>query len=125
MNCQFYDRRHKTRLMQLSTRYWCYKTISNEVKAYFHGEYGVAPAPVSSELQEKILGAGGKPVDCRIEDSKRTGEDFRKAKEELGELARSEEDVMSYICYPKQARDFFEARKAKEENIATYTIEAM
>ena len=102
-----------------------YKTISNEVKAYFHGEYGVAPAPVSQSLQDKILGEGGKPVDCRIEDSKRTGEDFKKAKEELGDLARSEEDVMSYICYPKQAKDFFEKRRAKEENIATYTIEAM
>ena len=32
---------------------------------------------------------------------------------------------MSYICYPKQAKEFFEKRKAKEENIATYTIEAM
>ena len=102
-----------------------YKNISNEVKNYFKGEYGIAPAPVSQELQDKILGAGNRPVDCRIEDSKRTGEEFAKAKEELGDLARSEEDIMSYICYPKQARDFLEARKAKEENIATYTIEAM
>ena len=102
-----------------------YKNISNEVKNYFKGEYGIAPAPVSKALQDKILGEGGQPVDCRIEDAKRTGEDFRKAKEALGDLARSEEDIMSYICYPKQAKEFLEARKAKEENIATYTIEAM
>lgn len=102
-----------------------YKNISNEVKNYFKGEYGIAPAPVSRELQDKILGAGNQPVDCRIEDSKRTGEEFAKAKEELGELARSEEDIMSYICYPKQAKEFFEKRKAREENIATYTIEAI
>ena len=102
-----------------------YKNISNEVKNYFKGEYGIAPAPVDKALQEKILGEGGEPIDCRIEDSKRTGEDFAKAKQELGDLARSEEDVMSYICYPKQAKEFFEKRKAKEENIATYTIEAM
>ena len=74
-------------------------------------------------LVSKILGEGGKPVDCRIEDSKRTGEDFKKAKEALGDLARSEEDVMSYICYPDQAMKFFEDRKAKEENICTYVIE--
>ena len=102
-----------------------YKNISNEVKNYFKGEYGIAPAPVSQELQDKILGAGNKPVDCRIEDSKRTGEEFANAKKELGDLARSDEDIMSYICYPKQAREFLEKRKAKEENIATYTIEAM
>lgn len=71
-----------------------YKQISKEVKNYFKGEYGIAPAPVSKELEEKILGEGGKPVDCRIEDAKRTGEDFKKAKAALGDLARSEEDVM-------------------------------
>ena len=102
-----------------------YKQISKEVKNYFKGEYGIAPAPVSKELQDKILGEGGEPIDCRIEDSKRTGEEFRKAKEELGDLARTEEDIMSYICFPDQARKFLEARKAKEENIAPYTIEAI
>ena len=83
-----------------------YKNISNEVKNYFKGEYGIAPAPVNEELQAKILGEGGKPIDCRIEDSKRTGEDFAKAKEALGDLAESEEDLMSWICFPKQAEDY-------------------
>ena len=100
-----------------------YKIVSKEVQNYFRGQYGIAPAPVSESLQAKILGEGGKPVDCRIEDAKRTGEDFQKAKEALGDLARSEEDVMSYICYPDQAMKFFEDRKAKEENICTYVIE--
>ena len=100
-----------------------YKIVSKEVQNYFKGQYGIAPAPVSEALQAKILGEGGKPVDCRIEDAKRTGEDFQKAKEALGDLARSEEDVMSYICYPDQAMKFFEDRKAKEENVCTYVIE--
>ena len=100
-----------------------YKQISTEVKNYFKGEYGIAPAPVSAELQAKILGEGGQPIDCRIEDSKRTGADFEKAKAELGDLCRSEEDMMSYICFPNQAKAFLEARKAKEENVAVYSIE--
>ncbi len=100
-----------------------YKQISNEIKNYFKGEYGISPAPVSKSLQDKILGAGGKPIDCRIEDSKRTGQDFAAAKKELGDLARSEEDIMSYICYPKQAKEFLQKRKEKEENIAVYSIE--
>ncbi|MBQ6722389.1 MAG: oxaloacetate decarboxylase subunit alpha, partial [Clostridia bacterium] len=99
-----------------------YKNISNEVKNYFRGEYGIAPAPVNAELEAKILGEGGKPVDCRIEDSKRTGDDFRKAKEALGELAETEEDLMSYICFPKQAEDFLKARKADQEKKVKYTI---
>ena len=100
-----------------------YKQISNEIKNYFKGEYGIAPGPVSQELQDKILGEGGKPTDCRIEDSKRTGEELAKAKEALGDLARSEEDLMSYICFPQQAEAFLKERKAREENVATYTIE--
>ena len=74
------------------------------------------------ELETKILGEGGQPVDCRIEDAKRTGEEFKAAREALGDLCRSEEDVMSYICFPDQAEKFFKERLAKEENIATYTI---
>lgn len=99
-----------------------YKNISNEVKNYFRGEYGIAPAPVNRELEEKILGEGGQPVDCRLEDSKRTGEDFRKAKEALGDLAETEEDIMSYICFPAQAEKFLKDRKAEREKKVTYTI---
>ena len=100
-----------------------YKNISNEVKNYFKGEYGISPAPVNEELQAKILGEGGKPIDCRIEDSKRTGEDFENAKKALGDLAESEEDLMSWICFPKQAEDFLKARKEKREQVVKYTIE--
>ena len=102
-----------------------YKQISKEVKAYFKGEYGIAPAPVNAEIEAKVLKEAGldAPVDCRIEDQKRTGEDFAKAKEELGDLWKTEEDVMSYICFPDQARKFLEKRKAEEENVCTYVIE--
>ena len=100
-----------------------YKQISNEVKNYFKGEYGISPAPVNAELEEKILGEGGKPVDCRIEDSKRTGQEFADAKAALGELAESDEDLMSYICFPSQAEAFLKQRKAEREKKVKYTIE--
>lgn len=101
-----------------------YKNISKEVKAYFKGEYGIAPAPVDADLEKRILAEAGMdaPMDCRVEDSKRTGEEFTAAKAALGNLAQSEEDVMSYICFPAQAEKFLEGRKAKEENKVTYTI---
>ena len=102
-----------------------YKNISKEIKSYLKGEYGIAPAPVDEELQKKVLAEAGMdaPIDCRIEDSKRTGEDFAAAKEALGDLARCEEDVMSYICFPDQARKYLEGVKAAEENKVTYSIE--
>ena len=103
-----------------------YKNISKEVKAYFKGEYGIAPAPVNPELEKRILDEAGMqaPLDCRIEDSKRTGEEFAAAKEALGDLAKTEEDLMSYICFPTQAEKFLQERKAKEDNTVTYSIEA-
>ena len=48
--------------------------------------------------------------------------EYEKAKEALGDLARSEEDIMSYICYPDQTMKFLADRKAKEENICKYSI---
>ena len=41
----------------------------------------------------------------------------------LGDTARCDEDVLSYIAFPQLAEKFFEERKAREENIVTYTIE--
>jgi len=101
-----------------------YKNISKEIKNYIKGEYGNPPAPIAQELVEKVLG-DSEAVDCRIEDQKRTGEEFTDAKKVLGDLCRSEEDAMSYICYPDQTLKFLKDRKAKEENEAVYTIEAM
>ncbi|MEI3090358.1 MAG: hypothetical protein V8T01_10560 [Oscillospiraceae bacterium] len=99
-----------------------YKNVSKEVVAYCRGEYGNTPAPCLRRASERSwartasLSAGALMTDTlrrRVQDQ---------AKEALGDLARSEEDVLSYICYPELAMKFFEARKAKEENICKYTI---
>ena len=43
-------------------------------------------------------------------------------REKLGDLAKCDEDVLSYIAFPNLAEKFLEDRKAKEENICTYSI---
>lgn len=98
-----------------------YKQISTEIKNYFRGEYGIAPAPVSAELQKKILG-DGQPVDCRVEDAKRTGKEFEDARAALGDLAGSEEDLMSWICFPDQTMKFLMDRREREEHHVRYSI---
>ena len=67
-----------------------YKNVSKEIKAYLHGEYGRAPGEINREIQEKILG-DEKPVTVRYADLLEPG--FEKAKAELGERAKSDEDV--------------------------------
>ena len=45
------------------------------------------------------------------------------SKKELGDKARSYEDVLSYIAFPQVAEKFFAAREEKESNTVNYTIE--
>jgi len=96
-----------------------YKTVSKEIKAYCRGEYGTTPAPIDEAIKAQILG-DEKPLEGRYADTLEPVVEATRAK--LGDLARSDEDVLSYIAFPNLAEKFFEDRKAKEENEVTYTI---
>lgn len=96
-----------------------YKNISKEVKAYCRGEYGTSPAPINPEVVKKALG-DEKPIEGRYADTLEPV--FDKTKEELKGIARSDEDVLSYILFPQVTEKYFAARKAKEEKVVKYTI---
>jgi len=96
-----------------------YKRVSKEIKAYCRGEYGTTPAPINPEIREKIL-AGDKIVEGRYADT--LAPVVEATREKLKGLARSDEDVLSYIAFPQLAEDFMNARKEREENICTYSI---
>ena len=96
-----------------------YKRVSKEIKSYCRGEYGTTPAPINAEVQKKILG-DEKPIEGRYADSLAPVVDA--TREKLAGLAKSDEDVLSYIAFPNLAETFMENRKAKEENICSYSI---
>ena len=96
-----------------------YKKVSKEIKAYCRGEYGQTPAPIDPEIQKLILG-DEKPLEGRYADTLEPI--VEKTRNELGDLAKCDEDVLSYIAFPNLAEKFLEDRKAKEENVVTYTI---
>ena len=96
-----------------------YKTVSKEIKAYCRGEYGETPAPINPEIQKMILG-DEQPLTTRYADG--LAPIVEPTREKLGDLAKSDEDVLSYIAFPNLAEKFLEDRKAKEENCVTYTI---
>ncbi len=84
-----------------------YKIIPEEVRQYIRNYYGRPPAPVDPEIQRLAIG-DEKPIDRRPADLIPPG--MEKAREEIGDLARDEEDIISYALFPQQARPFLERR---------------
>ena len=82
-----------------------YKLIPQEVKNYIRGYYGRPPAPIDPEIQQKAIG-DEEPISCRPADLLSAG--YEKAKEEIGDLARDEEDVISFALFPQVARPYLE-----------------
>ncbi len=100
-----------------------YKNVGAEIKAYCRGEYGRTPAPIDPEIRAKILN-GEEPVKGRYADSL-PADIYEKTAAQLGDTARCEEDVLSYIAFPQVAEKFFAQRRAREENIVKYSIQAV
>ncbi len=96
-----------------------YKVIPAEVKNYVRGYYGRSPAPIDPEIKKKAIGQE-EPIDCRPADLIPPGLD--QARAEIGDLALTEEDVISYALFPQVARPFLERRSkgggAKEAIVA-------
>jgi oxaloacetate decarboxylase alpha subunit len=87
----------------LSGRRW--HIVPDEMKQYLRGKYGAAPGPVSREVLLRVL-EGEEPIGVRPADLvDETLEDYRA---EIGELARSEEDLLSYALFPQTARVYLE-----------------
>ena len=82
--------------------------FTKESKAVLRGEYGRLPGKVNETVRKKAIG-NDKVITCRPADLLKPELDtYRK---ELGDLAQSEEDVLSYALFPQVAKKFFEARR--------------
>ena len=93
-----------------------YKVIPKEVKDYVRGLYGRSPAPISPEIIGKIIG-DEEPIHCRPADLlKPEYEKRKKEAEEMG-IAKSEEDILTYILYPAIAPKFLKG-EMEEETLA-------
>ncbi|SHE62245.1 acetyl-CoA carboxylase biotin carboxyl carrier protein [Desulforamulus putei] len=88
-----------------------YKLIPGEVKLYVQGYYGRPPATIDPAISRKVLG-DKEPITCRPADLLEPKLD--KLREEIKDLAISQEDVLTYAMFPQVARKFFEARRRGE-----------
>ncbi len=85
-----------------------YKIIPAEIKNYVRGYYGRPPASIDPAIKEKVIG-DEEPIACRPADLIPPG--LEEARVEIGDLAESEEDVISYALFPQVARPFLERRR--------------
>jgi pyruvate/oxaloacetate carboxyltransferase len=80
-----------------------YKMVPKETKDYFMGLYGTPPGTMDAEVEKKVLGSAkritGRPADL-LEPA------FERVKAEIGDLARNDEDILTYALFPNVAKEF-------------------
>jgi len=86
-----------------------YKSITNEVKNYFLGQYGAAPGNVDEKIK-KLAIADQKPITCRPADLIKPEIESLKVKSEA--FAKNDEDVLTYAMFPDLAEIFLQERNA-------------
>jgi len=84
-----------------------YETITNEVKLYLQGRYGKAPAAFDPAVQKQAIGSE-ESIDVRPADL--LEDEMDKLRTEIGNIAHSEEDVLTYAMFPEIGKDFLTNR---------------
>ncbi len=96
-----------------------YKMVPKESKGLLRGEYGTLPAKVNEEVRKKCIG-DDQVITCRPADLLEP--ELEKYKAEAGDLAKSEEDVLSYALFPQVAAKFLETKYGKKEEPASKPV---
>ena len=85
-----------------------YKTITNEVKLYLQGRYGRTPDKVSPQVRHMAIG-NEDVIECRPADLLEP--EMERLRFEIGDLALSDEDVLTYAMFPDVGLEFLRQRK--------------
>ncbi|MDQ6999654.1 MAG: sodium-extruding oxaloacetate decarboxylase subunit alpha [Mariprofundus sp.] len=91
-----------------------YKVITNETKGYLKGMYGKALGEINPIVRELALG-DEEPINVRPADL--IPDELDALTREIGDKAKSVEDVLSYAMFPAIALEFFSERESGEFNV--------
>ena len=99
-----------------------YKTFTKESKGVLRGEYGALPGKVNEEVRAAAI--GDEPViTCRPADL--IEPELEKYREEMKDIAKCDEDVLSCALFPKVAPGFLTEKygeKEEKEEIRTINV---
>jgi oxaloacetate decarboxylase alpha subunit len=90
-----------------------YKILSKETKDILRGKYGATPMPMNPDVVAKI--DKSEIISCRPADLLEP--ELDKLKEEVGEYAEQEEDVLTYALFDQVAIDYFKRRAALRDKV--------
>ncbi len=97
-----------------------YKILSKETKDILRGKYGATPMPMNPDVVAKI--DKSEIISCRPADLLEP--ELDKLKEEVGEYAEQEEDVLTYALFAQVAIDYFKRRAALRDKVDPDAIDA-
>lgn len=86
-----------------------YGSITNEVKLYLQGRYGTPPGKVNDAVRQLAIG-NEDVIDCRPGDLLKPEMD--NLTDQIGDLAETPRDVLTFAMFPEVGRDFLAQRKA-------------
>jgi len=86
-----------------------YKSVTTEVKNYLLGHYGKAPGKVNEEVKNLAVG-NTEVITCRPADL--LEDEMDKLRVQIENLAKSDEDVLTYAMFPDLAQTFLQERNA-------------
>ncbi|MBS3957637.1 MAG: acetyl-CoA carboxylase biotin carboxyl carrier protein [Clostridiales bacterium] len=79
--------------------------VPQEMKDYIRGLYGKAPGQMDAEIVAKVLGKE-EPLGPDVRPGSFATTTYAEVEAEIGDLARSEEDVLMYALFPNEARAY-------------------
>lgn len=91
-----------------------WSVVSKEMKDYICGYYGKAPGPMDKEIVKKVVG-DSEMLPPNVAPGSLVTTTYDEVREEIGDLAKTEEDVLMYALFPNEARTYLAKHRTSEK----------
>ncbi len=91
-----------------------WSVVSKEMKDYICGYYGKAPGRMDKDIVAKVAGKN-EILDPNIAPGSLVTTTYDEVAAEIGDLAKSEEDVLMYALFPNEARTYLSKHRTSEK----------
>ena len=91
-----------------------WSVISKEMKDYICGYYGKAPGRMDKDVVAKVVG-DSEILPPDVAPGSLVTTTYNEVAEEIGDLAKTEEDVLMYALFPNEARTYLSKHRTSEK----------